>query len=1463
MVKRLNEDVGNLERDITCHTLCDGPLLQHIWDQIDSNLTFQKNTTSLDNSFTLGARIKNLSSLLFRIISFYEQNLGQNLVLRLPDVVKISRNPEDDSSLDDMRLLLLLLLGSAVQCDRKEHFIDMIKSLDLSTQHEIVDCIQQITDNPSSVWINNEWGELSSLPSEEAGRIVASCMSPSKSTAVSSSALMTSSATSPTINNGTIIEQKSHLMLELADLKSKLRRTHQELEEKNELLIEMKEILEQNKETSNKLRQENLELIQEARSAKAYRDEIDVLTERVRKVDRLESEVQRYRDRMNELDFYKSRVEELREDNRILTETKAMLEEQLTVSRKRADQLPELESSLLQLQSYSDEVSLQRDLERDKIESLVEEITQLKVEKKAALEEMSQLQSELNYLRSELNSSECSNQNTHTTNLLEQLNNDAAKRVLKLELENQKLQSLIENMKNNRTDIVSTSSYLNNNLGKTYNFDTLPNGNDPIKSELDENVTPETLSEIDSGCVSLVEELNIRLEKMEKENIRLREASEKLKECELRLSVFEEEKRDLENTVQMLKSKIESDVYKYEQIEDNLSHANTENQRLQRQIDNLQKRLEECQQENCSLESENHKLQQTTQTLRCTMKRLNDLERDVTHLEAENHRLEQEKRSHEKEIMRLKQAIDAKDKLIDDYSGKMSTLELENKHVKKEIESAVESVNNLKKLEKDFKDVCQELDVNKKSLTTLRQDLVNEKIKCQQLNSELDRIVAALRKIGYTEDQSLPVFAENRDWSKVIEDVIDNVIKKSVEQKENKISSLESTLKDACSQNDELKVQLQSLKQKMESGFNSKSARSDRVMIDDWERKVAQTDDENKNLRNENLTFKESQYNLKMEIKSLEMKMDSLKQQNTHLQSIQAKAQVENSLLKAQNVSLSSQISNLEAQCNVMKESRDSLELKYKELENSYRNLFNDHEALQKLHEQLNTDYEVLSASCSTLKTSHKNLRAEHKVVEEQLKAWLVSNEELRKMKEAIENVSSNEDHCNCNLSKELSAKLKALTDEKNNINENYKKLQTEFKMLQNIYKQLRSENNELKLKHTELQGETAECKDRLSSLDVEVSKLSSYCESLSITNNSLEEQRKTLISSVSNLLVQYQDILNEIADNTQSLAAEKLNDLCAKKERLEKMIKEYDNVATKKKKVAVTAPSVVRRIPRSTTDNNLMIVKQSNKDEKVKNRNSCPPIDENNEIYGRIWEAETLCPFPSNAAILRPIRNSSASNSSQEYTKKLSPAECEKSDLDGAVVQASDDYSNKNSAPPRPPPRGHLTTTVENRLTFNLITSPREQNASTSAATSATAATLGNSQSHSNSCINPNFMRGTFRSNTISFGSPIRRQRDPHVSHLPLTLRNGHHHFHHHHHHHVHHPPHSASPSVNSESSVTPHDESELSDGDAQRRLKMQNGSNIMANSNEIDASKISPSNIPRSPSSCTNSIWYEYGCV
>lgn len=100
------------------------------------------------------------------------------------------------------------------------------------------------------------------------------------------------------------------------------------------------------------------ELKQQARAGKAYRDEVDALRERAERCDKLEAEVTRYRDKLSDLEYYRSRVEELRQDNRVLEETREMLEEQLARARKRGDHMVQLESTLLQYKQTINDLAL-------------------------------------------------------------------------------------------------------------------------------------------------------------------------------------------------------------------------------------------------------------------------------------------------------------------------------------------------------------------------------------------------------------------------------------------------------------------------------------------------------------------------------------------------------------------------------------------------------------------------------------------------------------------------------------------------------------------------------------------------------------------------------------------------------------------------------------------------------------------------------------------------------------------------------------------------------------------------------------------------------------------------------------------------------------------------------------------------------------------------------------------------
>ena len=71
--------------------------------------------------------------------------LEQLVVMKLPNVLAVAKDPLTEEALAEVLKVLLLMLGCAVQCERKEIFIERIKELELDVQQEIVMHIQEVS----------------------------------------------------------------------------------------------------------------------------------------------------------------------------------------------------------------------------------------------------------------------------------------------------------------------------------------------------------------------------------------------------------------------------------------------------------------------------------------------------------------------------------------------------------------------------------------------------------------------------------------------------------------------------------------------------------------------------------------------------------------------------------------------------------------------------------------------------------------------------------------------------------------------------------------------------------------------------------------------------------------------------------------------------------------------------------------------------------------------------------------------------------------------------------------------------------------------------------------------------------------------------------------------------------------------------------------------------------------------
>jgi len=127
--------------------LIDGTLLYEVLLLIDPEPLYHAIVPGQNDPLI---RIQNINCILKNIKMLYEEELGQ-VILTMPDCLRLGREPCSKSSFEDMKLLLLLLLGCAVQCPNKESFIERIKTLPIESQHALVHYIKQITESQQIV----------------------------------------------------------------------------------------------------------------------------------------------------------------------------------------------------------------------------------------------------------------------------------------------------------------------------------------------------------------------------------------------------------------------------------------------------------------------------------------------------------------------------------------------------------------------------------------------------------------------------------------------------------------------------------------------------------------------------------------------------------------------------------------------------------------------------------------------------------------------------------------------------------------------------------------------------------------------------------------------------------------------------------------------------------------------------------------------------------------------------------------------------------------------------------------------------------------------------------------------------------------------------------------------------------------------------------------------------------------
>ncbi|XP_074944220.1 girdin isoform X4 [Phalacrocorax aristotelis] len=1107
----------NLEEYVA---LVDGVFLNEVMLQINPKSASQRINKKVNNDASL--RIQNLSILVKQIKTYYQDSLQQLIMMSLPNVLIIGKNPFSEPGTEEIKKLLLLLLGCAVQCQKKEEFIERIQGLDFDTRAAVAAHIQEVTHNQENVF-DLQWMDVMVLTQEYVEPLL-------KNMALHLKRLIderdehsetiielseerdclrflphASAAQSPCGSPGMKrTESRQHLSVELADAKAKIRRLRQELEEKTEQLLDCKQELEQMEAELKRLQQENMNLLSDARSARVYRDELDALREKAIRVDKLESEVSRYKERLHDIEFYKARVEELKEDNQVLLETKTMLEDQLEGTRARSDKLHELEKENLQLKAKLHDMEMERDMDRKKIEELMEENMTLEMAQKQSMDESLHLGWELEQINRTTELSEVPQKS-----LGHEVNELTSSRLLKLEMENQSLLKTVEELQSAVGSVEGSGSRIlkmekeNQRLNKqleeleneiSQEKQSLQNSQNLTKDLMKEKAqlekTLEALRENSERQIKLLEQENehlnqtvaslrqrsqisaeARMKEIEKENKILHES---IKETSSKLNKIEFEKRQVRKELEHYKEKGE----RAEELENELHRLEKENELLQKKITNLKitcEKIEALEQENSDLEMENRKLKKTLDSLKNLTFQLESLEKENSQLDEEN--------------LELRRTIES----LKCTSIKVAQLQLENKELESEKEQLKKSLELMKA---SFKKT-ERLEVSYQGLDTenqrLQKALENSNKKIQQLESELQDLES-----------------ENQTLQKNLEEL--KISSKRLEQleKENKL------LEQETSQLEKDKKQLEKENKRLRQQAEIKDSTLEENNV-----KISNLEKENKSLFKEIVIYKESCVRLKeLEKENKELVKRATIDKKTL---VTLREDLVNEKLKTQqmNNDLEKLAHELEKiglnKERLLHDEQSSDDSRYKLLESKLES------TLKKSLEIKEEKIAALEARLEESTNLNQQLRQELKTVKKNYEALKQRQEEERMVQNSPPR--SGEDNQSINKwekeNQETTRELLKVKDRLIEVERNNATLQAEKQALKTQLKQLETQNSNLQAQILALQRQTVSLQEQNTTLQTQNAKLQ-------VENSTLNSQSTSLMNQNAQLLIQQSALENE-----------------------------------------------------------------------------------------------------------------------------------------------------------------------------------------------------------------------------------------------------------------------------------------------------------------------------------------------
>ncbi|XP_050294860.1 protein hook [Anthonomus grandis grandis] len=394
LVRWLQKLVPNKSRNIS--EICDGVAIVEALVQIEPQY-FGKLEAKIkkDAGANWRLRVSNLKKISEAVLEYYQDVLTlQVLDNGKPDVSKIGE------SNDPVQLakLLRLILGCAINCERKQEYITLMMEMEETVQQNIMQAIQQleeVTGGPGRTGL--------SLLILDSDARVAKLVSDLESSNETREAL--------TLQNQQLEQQVQILNEEKRNLEQQLENLHKkesrspDTRKQMELLKEelfkaevmrddfKAKLYEQEKQML--AYQEKIAELQIAASdSSRLKDEVDALSESAGKVNDLEQTVASYKKRLENYQDLKKQVQKLEEKNMEYLQKNMELEEELNKKNTWRTQCEAFKNQILELQQKLDEETQKSDKAQFNLENLEAKMKALQAERDRLLVDRDSLREE-------------------------------------------------------------------------------------------------------------------------------------------------------------------------------------------------------------------------------------------------------------------------------------------------------------------------------------------------------------------------------------------------------------------------------------------------------------------------------------------------------------------------------------------------------------------------------------------------------------------------------------------------------------------------------------------------------------------------------------------------------------------------------------------------------------------------------------------------------------------------------------------------------------------------------------------------------------------------------------------------------------------------------------------------------------------------------------------------------------